>query len=134
LRTRLSELLEIFGTVEGPVGDQERGARGDLQLRDMVRDELAEVLRITAIATERLHQHRHTGRVFNKQVEPHLVEIRALLPTRAAGEVNDVLLGLRITVVAAIDMQARAIEVSKSRTCEVRGGITEEANRLLDQF
>ena len=113
-RTRLSELLEIFGTVEGTVGDQESGAIGDLQLRDMVSDELAEVLRITAIATERLHQHRNTGLVFNNQVEHHLVEVRSLIPTIAAGDVNDVLIGLLITVVAAIDMKARAIEVGKA--------------------
>jgi hypothetical protein len=49
LRLRLNELLEVLGTIEGTVGDQQRGARGELQLGHMVSDELAEVVCVTTI-------------------------------------------------------------------------------------
>ena len=56
-----------------------------------------------------LHQHGNTGLVFNNQVQHHLVEVRALLPTVAAGDVNDMLPRLLITVIAAIDIEARLL-------------------------
>jgi hypothetical protein len=80
----------------------------------MVCDDLAKVVRVTTIPTEGLHQHGNAGVVFDYQVEHHLVEVRSLIPTVAAGDVNDVLLWLLGTVVAAIDMKTGAIEMRKA--------------------
>jgi len=79
----------------------------------MVGDDLAEVVRVTTIATEGLHQPGETGLVFDYQVQHPLVEIRALIPPVAAGDVKDVLLRLLITVIAAIDMEAGAIAMGE---------------------
>ena len=76
--------------------------------------DLAEVVHITAIATEGLHQHRNASLVFDNQVQHHLVEVRPMIPTVAPGDVNDLLLGLLVTVVAAIDMKTGAIEMGKA--------------------
>jgi hypothetical protein len=114
LQTRLGELLEGLGTLEGTVGDQERRAIGELQLCSMVGDDLAELVPITPIPTEGLHQQRHTGVVFDHQVQHHVVEVRALIPTGAAGDMHDVLIGLLITLVAAVDRKTRASEMRKA--------------------
>jgi hypothetical protein len=99
VRPRLRELLELVGTLEGTGGDQARGVRGERQRGDMVR---------AALATEWRHQHRTSGLGFHKPVAPDLVEVRALLPPLAAGDGQDVRLGLLITGVAVIAMPARA--------------------------
>ena len=65
---RVSAALEILCTIEGTIGDKERRAIGELQLRYMVCDDLAEVVHITPIATEGLHQERNPGLVFDHQV------------------------------------------------------------------
>ena len=82
----------------------------------MVGDDLAKVVRVTTIATEGLHQHGNGGLVFDDQVEHHLVQVWPLIPTVAAGDVNNMLLRLLVTVVAAIDMKTRAIEMGKARS------------------
>jgi hypothetical protein len=51
--------------------------------------------------------------VFDDQIQHHLGEVRALVPTVAAGDVNDVLLRLLVTVIPAIDMDAGAIEMGE---------------------
>ena len=56
LHLGLGELLEVVGTIEGTVGHQIRRAIGGVEVRNVVLDDLAELLGITAIATERLHQ------------------------------------------------------------------------------
>ena len=53
--------------------------------------------------------------VFDKQVEPHLVQVWPLIPTVAAGDVHERRLGLLVTLVAAIDMKTRALEMGKAR-------------------
>lgn len=80
----------------------------------MVGDELAEVVYVTPLPTKGLHQHEHTGVVFDHQVQHHLVEVRVLVPTGAARDVHDVLIRLLVTVVAPIDMQTGAIEMGKA--------------------
>ena len=119
LQTRLGELLQVLCTIEGTVGHQERRAIGGLQLGHMVGDDLAKVVRVTTIATEGLHQHGNTGLVFHNQVQHHLVEVRALIPTVATGDVNDVCLRFLVTVIAAIDMEARPIEMGE-RGCQAQ--------------
>jgi hypothetical protein len=80
----------------------------------MVGDEVAEVVRVTPIATGRLHQHGNPGVVFDDQVQHHLVEIWALIATVTAGDVHDGLLRLRITGVAPIDRNTGAIEMGEA--------------------
>ena len=75
----------------------------------MVGDELAEVVRVTTLPTEGFQQHGNTGLVFDHPVQQHLVEVRALVPTVAAGDVDDVLLRLLVTVIPPIAMAARPI-------------------------
>src|SRR5262249_28063031 len=53
------------------------------------------------------------GLVFHNQVQHHLVEVWTLIPTVAAGDVNDMLPRLLITVIAAIDMEARTIKMGE---------------------
>jgi hypothetical protein len=109
----LGQLLQVLGTLEGTVSAQERHTIGELQLGYMVGDDLTEGVRVTAIATEGLHQHGDTGLVFDDQIQHHLVEVRALIPTVAAGDVNDVLLRLLVTVIPAINMEAGALEMGE---------------------
>jgi len=111
LEVGIGQLLQVLGTLEGTVSDQERQTIGDLQLGYRVGDDLTEVLRVTAMATEGLHQHGDTGLVCDDQIQHHLVEVRALIPTVAAGDVHDVLLRRLVTVIPAIDMEAGAIEM-----------------------
>jgi hypothetical protein len=80
----------------------------------MVGDDVAEILRITPMPTEGLHQHGNPGVVFDDQGQQHLVEIRALISTGAAGDVHDGLIWLLVTVVAPIDMKTGAIEMGKA--------------------
>src|SRR5215475_9228306 len=77
-------------------------------------DELAEVLRVTTIPTEGLHEHGDAGLVFDTQVQYHLVEVRSLIPTVAPGDINDVRIRLLVTIVAPVDMKTGAIEMGKA--------------------
>ena len=105
--------MQVLCTLEGTVSDKERHAIGELQLGNMVGEDLAEVVRVTTIATEGLPHHGDTGLVFDDQVQHHLVEVRALIPTVAAGDVKNVFLRLLVTVITAIDMEAGAIEMGE---------------------
>jgi hypothetical protein len=57
-------------------------------------DELTALLGITAMATERLQQARDTGGVRHHPLQHHLVEMRALSATIAAGDEHNGLLRL----------------------------------------
>src|ERR671933_2153472 len=81
----------------------------------MIRNDLPKIGRITAIPTEGFHQHGNGGLVFDDQIEAHWVQVGPLIPTVAAGDVNNLLSRLLITVVAAMDMKTRAIEMGKAR-------------------
>ena len=58
LQRGLSELLESVRAIEGTVGHQIGSAIGRVEVRNMIPDNLAELLGITFCATERLHQDR----------------------------------------------------------------------------
>ena len=109
----LRELLQIVRAIEGTIGDQIGRAVGGVQLRKVVRITWPNVLRITAIATERFHQHRNAGLVFDDQIQHHLVEVGPMIAAIAPGDVNDLFGGLLVTVIAAIDMEAGAIEMGE---------------------
>jgi hypothetical protein len=54
-----------------------------LSLGNLVLHNLAELARITAIATERLHEHGKARLVCSKQLQHALIEVRAMLATIA---------------------------------------------------
>src|SRR5215468_10611583 len=78
------------------------------------------------IATQGLHQHRDTGLVLYHQLHHHLVEVRAMVPTIALGDVHDLFVRRLRAVRAAIDMKTRCIEMAERarqpQTCSRRGG------------
>ena len=78
----------------------------------MVPDDLAERFAIMTIATQGLHQHRDTGLVLHDQLQHHLVEVRAMIPTIALGDVHDLFVRRLRAVIAAIDMETRRIEMA----------------------
>ena len=115
LALRLGELLEVVGGREGTISYQRgRPIRG-LSLGKRVLAHLAELVRITAIATQRLHQDRNASLVLDKQLQHHVVEVRPMIPAGASGDVHDLRLGLLLTVRTAVDVKAGAIEVGKGR-------------------
>jgi hypothetical protein len=70
---------------------------------------LANVLGITAVATERFHQDGDTGWMLDDQLPHDLVAVRSMLPAGAPGHVDDRCRGLLVAVVAPIDMNPGAI-------------------------
>ena len=75
---------------------------------------LAKVVGITAVATEWFHQHGDTRLMLHNQRSHDLVEVRAMIPAIAAGDVHDLFHGLFVAIVAPIDMKARALEMGKT--------------------
>jgi hypothetical protein len=67
------------------------------------------------MATEGLHQDRNASLVLDHQLQHHLIQVRPMIPAVAAGEVNTLRLGLLLTVITAVDVNARAIERHKGR-------------------
>jgi len=110
------KLLEVGVTLEGTIRHQIRGAIGRVQLRNMLTDDVAKRFPITAIATERLHQHGNARLVLDNQLQHDLVEVRAMIATITFRDVHDVLRGRLITVIAPINMKARTVEVRIART------------------
>jgi DDE superfamily endonuclease len=111
LHLGLGELLEVVSAIEGTVGHQIRRAIGGVEVRNMVPDNLAELLGITAVTTERLHEERNTSLVLDDQLQHHLVQVRPMIPTIAVGNVHDLVVGGLIAVITAINMETGAIEV-----------------------
>ena len=81
----------------------------------MLADDLTEVCRITAVATEGLHQDGNASLVLDNEIEHDLVEIRAMVPAVALGDVDDLLVGRLRAVITAIDMETGTIEMGKGR-------------------
>jgi len=77
----------------------------------MVPDDLAERFAIMTIATQGLHQHRDTSLVLHDQFQPDLVEVGAMIPTLAVGDVHDLFVRRLRAVIPAIDMKTRRIEM-----------------------
>jgi hypothetical protein len=84
-----------------------------VELRNVVTDDLAECFAILTIATQGLHQHRDTALVLHHQLQHHLVEVRAMIPTIAVGDVHDLFVRRLCAVIAAIDMKTRRIEMAE---------------------
>src|SRR2546429_8889668 len=80
----------------------------------MLADDLANVSRITTVATKRWHQDGNAGLVLDNQVEHHLVQVGSMISAVTAGAVNDLCLGRLVALVAAIDMEAGAIQMGEA--------------------
>ena len=83
---------------------------------------LAERCAIMPIATQGLHQHWDTSLVLHDQRQHHLVEVRAMLPTLARGDVHNLFVRRLRAVLPAIDMKTRRIEMAEcARQPQTRG-------------
>jgi hypothetical protein len=109
MRLRIGTLLAVLGTLEGPVGDTTRCARGELQRRHRGGAEVATVRPVTTLPTAGRQQHGNAGLVGDQQLQHAVVAVWALSPTVAAGDVHAVRLRLRVTVVAPRNMQPGAL-------------------------
>jgi hypothetical protein len=107
----LGSLLAIVVALEGTIGDAGRRPGGGLSWRHRLADDLANVSRLTTVATKRWHQHGHAGLVLDHQVEPHVVQGGSIIAAVTAGEGHDLCRGRLIAMVAAIDMDAGAIQM-----------------------
>ena len=84
-----------------------------MERRHVAADDLAKRLAITPMATQGLHQHRHTSLVLHHQLQHHLVEVGAMIPARAAGEAHDLCVRSLSAVIPAIDMDTRRLETAE---------------------
>jgi hypothetical protein len=93
-----------------------------VELRTVVTDDLAERFAILTIATPGLPQPRDTGLVLHHYLQHHLVEVRAMIPTRARGDVHHLFVRRRSAVITAIDMKTRRIAMAeRARQPQTRG-------------
>ena len=118
--------MQIVGALAGPVGHKIGGVGSGVELRHVVTDDLAERFAIMTIATQGLHQPRDAGLVLHHQLQHPLVEVGAMIPTRAWGDGHDLCVRRLSAVLTAIDMNTRRIERAERgwqpQTCGRRGG------------
>jgi hypothetical protein len=76
---------------------------------------VSKVSRVAGMATEWLHQQRDPCLVLHNQVQHDLVEVGAMIPAVAPRAVKDMGVGRLGTVVAAVDVETRAVQVRKPR-------------------
>jgi hypothetical protein len=98
---------------ESPVGHERGGVGRGVELRHGVTDDLAERFAIMTMATQGLHQHRETGLGLHPSFHHHLVEVRAMLSTRARGDVDDLGVRRRRAVLPALDRKTRCIAMAE---------------------
>ena len=110
----LGQLLEVFCAIEGAVCYEGGRARGRVELLDVLGDDLAKGLPVAAMATEGAHQQGNPRLVLDNEVQHDLVEVWAMITAVATRDVHHLGLRLLSTVVAAIDVEAGAIEMGKS--------------------
>jgi hypothetical protein len=89
----------------------------------MVLDNLAELVRITASATQRFPQERNASLVLDDQLQHALMQIGPMIPAVALGDVHNLGVRGRIAVLATITMKARTVEMGKAgRKAQTLGG------------
>jgi hypothetical protein len=115
LTPRVRQLLEVLRAVQSAVGDQGRWAIGGRPLGHVRRDDVPEVTRGAGMATERLHQQRDAGLMCHDQVPHDVIAVGPMVTAVAAGEVKDTRLRLLGTIVAALDVETRAVQMCKGR-------------------
>jgi hypothetical protein len=84
-------------------------------LCDVLSDDVSEVAGIAGIADERFHEHRDPGLVLDKQVQHDLLEVGTMILAVAPGDVNDLCHRFLGTVVTAIDVESRTVQMRKPR-------------------
>ena len=93
-----------------------------MQPRHRRTDHVPKRFPLAAMAAERLHQHGNACVVLDHQRQHDLVEVRALVATRALGDVHNWFCGRLVAVRATLDMHARRVEVrSGGRQAQPRG-------------
>jgi hypothetical protein len=126
LAARVGALVAMRFAVQGTVRHQIRRAIGERPWRPGLAHDLPDIARVPGIAAKRLHQQRDARLLLHHQGQHDLVEVRAMIPARAAGEGHDVGVRRRPTLIAASDMTAGAIEMDNRRgqpqTSGRRGG------------
>jgi hypothetical protein len=122
LAAGLGQLVQILGARERAVGHERGGMGSGVELCHGVTDDLAARCAIMPMATQGLHQHRDTGLGLHHQLQHHLVEVRAMGPTRALGDVHDLCVRRLRAVRAAIDMKTRRIEMAAHTRQPQTGG------------
>jgi hypothetical protein len=113
LEAGLGQLGQIRGARASPVGHERGGGGRGVELRHGVTDDLAERFAIMTMATQGLHQHRETGLGLHPSFHHHLVEVRAMLSTRARGDVDDLGVRRRRAVLPALDRKTRCIAMAE---------------------
>jgi hypothetical protein len=83
--------------------------------RDGLTDHLTTLLRITAVATERLHEHGHARLVRHHEFPHHLVKVWSMIAAVAPGDVHDLCVRGLIAGVVPIDLHTGAIERGQAR-------------------
>jgi hypothetical protein len=78
-------------------------------------DHVSEVMDVAGMATEWLHQQRDSRLVLHKHIQHDLVEVGAMIPAIASRDVYDMGIGLLGTIVAAINVETRAVQMRQSR-------------------
>jgi hypothetical protein len=111
LAARLGDLLEVRCPLQGPVCDEGGQARRGLPVGHGVGNHRPESARRAGSATEWLQQPGDARLVFHDQGAQHWIPVRALLAAVALGAREDRFVGLRPPVVAASNMQARALQM-----------------------
>jgi hypothetical protein len=126
LEAGLGQLLQVLGAIKGTIGHKIHGAGGGLELRNVVADDLAERFAIVTIAPQGFHQHGDTGLVLHDQLQHPLVEVGAMVPPIALGDVHDLFVRSLSAVIPAINMETRRIEMAERgrqpQTLGRRGG------------
>jgi len=110
LHLGFGELLEVVCTREGTIGDKRGGTISRVSRRHRRLDDLPKLWHITAMATEGWHQDRHASLVLDHELQHHVIQVRPMISAVAAGEVHHLRLGLLLTVITAVDVNARALE------------------------
>jgi hypothetical protein len=107
--------LEVLYAVTGAIGHQGWWAIGGRQWRDVRADDRPDVTRVAGMATERFHQQRDPCLVLHHQLQPHVVAIGAMISAVAPCEMHAGRVGLLGTVVVAIDVEPRAVQMREPR-------------------
>jgi hypothetical protein len=106
----IGQLVPMLGVRESPVSAQRGWAVGGLDRCHVVPADLPAHCAITTLATPGLQPQRETGLRLHDPCQPPLVEVRAMSPPLAVGHVDDLFVGGRLAVRAAIDMATCRIE------------------------
>ena len=112
LKAGIGQLVQMLGAREGPVGHKIGRAGRGVARRHVVADNLAARFAIAPIAPQGLQQQRDTGLVLYDSCQHPLVEVRAMIPTLAVGDVHALFVRSLIAVIPAIDMETRRIEMA----------------------